>query len=133
MATVTGGDLLSLSWQHPELGSLTFSPKTGEDVNIAIGGFFSVDDDGNITSNGKRINIMNRKPWSLEGTLGAEFDELDALQQQTGNVQEAKWLATLMNGQTLTGSGHVVGDLMLNHQAGTITLKIQGSGTLELI
>lgn len=127
------GDLRELSVQHSELGSKVFEPKSGEDHNMFKGGFKSNDDDGNIGSNGSRIDQKNRYPWSLEPTIVANNGDVDFLQDCENSFIEGQWTATFSNGDTRTGTGMPVGDVQENRNAGTIGFKIAGSGEFELI
>ena len=116
----TAGDIKILVMDHPELGSKTFECKSGEDANVMPGGFKSNDDDGNIGTNGTRINQKNRYPWSLEPTILANVGDLDYLQSVTESTQEATVTATFMDDEIRSGQGLPVGDLSENKQAGTI-------------
>jgi len=130
---ILAGDLLELAVEHPELGSRVFEPKSGEDMNIMLGGFKSNDDDGNITAFGTRIDQKNRFPWSAEPTIGANDGDIDFLQLLTESTLEGNWTFTFINGDVRVGKGKPVGDLVENRQAGTIPFKIAGSNRLELI
>lgn len=130
---IQAGDLRQLSCEHPILGSKVFEPKSGEDHNMMIGGYKSNDDDGNITSAGQRIDQLNRYPWSLEPTVGAVDGDIEYLQEATNSTVEGQWTAVFANGETRTGKGKPVGDLIENRNAGTIGLKIAGSFKFELI
>lgn len=127
------GDLRELSCQHPELGSRVFEPKSGEDHNMFKGGFKSNDDDGNIGSNGTRIDQKSRYPWSLEPTILALDGDIDYLQDCENSTLEGQWTATFANGDTRTGKGMPVGDVAENRNAGTIGFKLSGGGLFELI
>lgn len=130
---INAGDLKQLSVEHDNLGSKVFEPKSGEDHNMMPGGFKSADDDGNITSAAQRIDVLNRYPWSMEPTIGANDGDIDFLQSLANSTLEAQWTATFANGETRTGRGKPVGDLALNQNAGTIGFKIAGSGNFEVI
>ena len=81
---INAGDLQQLSCEHTELGGKVFEPKSGEDYNMMPGGFKSNDDDGNITSSGKRIDSKSRYPWSLEPTIGANDGDMRHFKLSTG-------------------------------------------------
>jgi len=133
MATITAGDVRMISVDHDELGPLQFEHKSGEDALVKLGGFMSNDDDTNITVSGIRIDQKNRKPWEVELTVGSKDGDVDYMQKLTEALQEGTWTFLFMNGQTRSGSGTIVGDIQQNYQAGTIAMKIQGSGRLNLI
>jgi len=130
---IVAGDLLSFTVDHPELGSRTFEPKSGEDHNIMPGGFKSNDDDGNITSSGTRIDQQNRYPWSAEPTFGGNSGDLDFLQSLAQNPAEGTCTLSWIDGTVRAGKGKPVGDVQENKQAGTIGIKFSGSGKLETI
>lgn len=130
---INAGTLKTLSCDHDELPSRVFEPKGGEDHNTMLGGFKSNDDDGNFTAAKQRIDQQDPYPWSMEVTIGANDGDIKALQDFENSPLEGQWTATFANGETRTGTGKPVGDLVLNQQAGTIPFKIAGSGEFELI
>lgn len=131
--SIIAGDLIEIAVEHTELGSRVFEPKSGEDYGKMRGGFKSNDDDGNITAAGQRIDQLNRYPWSVEPTVGANPGDQDFLQQLSENPIEGQWTFTYIDGTVETGSGKPVGDVNENKQAGTIAFKVAGSGRLETI
>jgi len=88
---IPAGDLLEIAVNHSELGDKIFEPKSGEDHNIMIGGFKSVDDEGNFTSARQRIDVKNAYPWSIEPTIGAYIGDIDFLQALSNSTQEGDW------------------------------------------
>lgn len=131
--STNAGDIRELAIDHDELGSRILEGKSGEDVNTMKGGFKSNDDDGNIGVNGTRINQLNRYPWSLECTIIAKEGDLDYLQALSQSTIEANITATFMDQTIRVGTGQTVGDIQENKQAGTIAIKLAGSGTFEEI
>lgn len=129
----TSGDLRELAIDHDELGSRILEAKSGEDINIMLGGFKSNDDDGNIGTFGTRINQKNRFPWSIEPTIVSKNGDLDYLQALTESTIEANVTGTFMDGTVRVGAGLPVGDIQENKQAGTIGFKIAGGGRFEEI
>lgn len=130
---ITSGDLIELAIDHSELGNRILEAKSGEDVNIMLGGYKSNDDDGNIGANLTRINQKNSFPWSIEPTILAKAGDLDYLQALTESSIEANITATFMDTTIRVGTGLPVGDIQENKQAGTIGFKIAGGGRFEEI
>lgn len=131
--SIAAGDVRLIAVDHPELGSLIFEHKSGEDANVKLGGFMSNDDDGNITVSGIRIDVLNRKPWEVELTVGAVDGHFERMQELTEHLTEGTWTFQFMDGSRKSGDGKPVGDIQKNYQAGTISMKIQGGGRLETI
>ena len=131
--SIPAGDIKEIAIDHDDLGGRIFEAKSGEDGNVKKGGFTSTDDDNNITSTGKRIDVMNYMAWSMETTIGANPGDLDFMQSLSSNTKEGTYTVTFMDGTVRSGNGKPVGDIVENKQAGTIAFKIQGSGTLDEI
>lgn len=130
---ITAGDVRSISIEHDELGSRIIEFKSGEDCTLKKGGFVSNDDDGNITSNGKRIDQKNMKPWEASFTIGLNDEDLDYIQNLSANVVESTWIFTFMSGVSRSGRGTPVDPIEANEQSGTMSIKVQGSGELKKI
>ena len=129
--SVPAGDLKLISVDHPELDPIVFQAKSGEDVNVKLGGFMSSDDDGNITVSGIRIDVLNRKPWEVTLTIANVEGHHMASQRLTEHSTEGTWIFQFADGSYWTGSGKPVGDLEKNDQSGSMSIKIQGSGRLQ--
>jgi hypothetical protein len=130
---VNAGDIVQVTVDHSELGDLVLEAKATEDYAMQKGGYKSADDDGNIGIAGTRIDVKNRYPWSMELTVIAKAGDYDFLHDLMENDVEGDWTIRFPSGDTRTGTGKPVGDLALNEQAGTITVKLQGSGTLDTL
>lgn len=128
--SITAGDIRELAFDHRELGNRIFDVKSSDDHSYKIGGLMSDDSDDNITTTGKRIDRLTVKPWELEVTLGLNPGDSDFLQQATG-LDEGSVTVTFMSNEVRSGRGKPVGELSVNNQAGTITVKFQGGGTFN--
>ncbi len=126
--SIIAGDIKEIVIDHDELGQLILDCKSGEDGTFMPGGYKSNDDDSNISANLNRIDQLNAYPWSLEATIARNQDDIDALQALTENPQEGKITVTFADLSVRSGKGKPVGDLADATQAGTISLKIGGSG-----
>lgn len=127
------GDLLSISCQHPTLGSRVFEMKAGEDYNYQPGGFKTSDDDGNISTTGEHIAQKTRYPWSFSGTLAYNSGDQEYLQSLSNDTVPAVWTFTEISGRVRKGKGIPVGDIEENANAGTLPLTLKGSKKLETI
>lgn len=130
---INAGDVLQIDIQHDEFGDRTVEFKSGEDCTWNKGGFVSTDDDSNITSTSQRINQKNMKPWQVSFTIGLNDEDCDYFQNLSGAATEATWTLTFMSGVIRTGTGTPVDPIEANEQAGTMSVKVQGSGQLNKI
>lgn len=137
MANTTGGDILELTYNHPTLGAGRFSPKANEDSTFDKGGFRRSDDASMIDGSGQPINQLNRVRWSAEMTVAIDnsenVDAADQLRALAASPVDADWTITHINGKIYAGKGAPVGDIQPNMNAGTLSIKIAGGGTLEVI
>lgn len=130
---IIAGNVLSWSCDHTELGAREFECKSGEDATIKRGGYVNRDDSGDITSGGTKIYVKNRMAWSMESTIGANPGDLDYIQSLEESDIEAVWTAQFMDGTVRAGTGQPTSEVSENKQAGTISLKVEGSGFFEEI
>lgn len=130
-----GGDILEITYNHPTLGQGVLLPKSNESFTLDLGGFRSNDDANMIDGGGQMIDQINRVRWSGEGTIAV--DELQETQEKmtalAGSPQLADWTFTHVNGSVYGGKGKPVGDIQVDKNVNTMTLKISGGGLAELI
>ena len=134
----SGGDILTITCNHPTLGSFTFSPKSGEDSTYQIGGIVSADDDGAIEATGEMLDKMTRMRPSFEVPLGWDMtnpnrQELEALSLLQSTPIKGDWTMPNINGTVYRLHGKPVGMPTGNGNEPSIKLKLQGDGTLEII
>ena len=130
---IIAGDIKEIAIDHPELGGIVLEHKSTEDVSFVKGGYQNADDDGSITATGTKIFVKNYKGWMLETTIGAVEGVHDFLQGLHESTVEATVTITFMNDKVRSATGLPVGEITQNDQAGTIPLKMCGSGTFDEI
>jgi hypothetical protein len=129
------GDILEVTYNHPTLGSGVFYPKANEGNKFDPGGFRNNDDASMITGSGSIMYQKNRVVGSFEILV-----ENDAVIRQDAqkavdlqkSAEEAVWTVTHINGSVWKGTGQPVGDVSIDLNAGTFTLKVV-SGQFEKI
>jgi len=135
MANYVFGDVQEIVCNH-EGNTYRFSPKANETFNIDFGGIRVNDDANQVTSNGQIMRQLNNTRWALDGPIAV--DSISAAEQLSLNLMSASpslgiWQISLISGAILKGQGSPVGDLQYDSNAGTLALKIAGSGVLEKI
>lgn len=134
--SIVAGDIIEVTYNHPELGSGTFRPKSGEDSTFDIGGFRRTDDANLIDGGGRMISQINRRQWSLECTISNDMNTDEDMQKVAAlaaHPQEAEYTISHINGTVWRGRGAPVGDVQANGNTGTMALKIAGGGQLQKI
>tara|TARA_R110000787_G_scaffold231673_1_gene339028 strand:+ start:903 stop:1310 length:408 start_codon:yes stop_codon:yes gene_type:complete len=129
-----GGDLIEATSSHPTLGNDVFFFKGSEDGTFNIGGFSSNDDNAMVDGSGEMIDIINRKLWSVEGTISWDMNKggsLAKLQALSSHVVQSNWTFSHANYTIYSGKGKPVGDLAGNTGQATLGIKIQGGGKLS--
>ncbi len=130
------GQLTTLKYNHPTLGTGTFACKSTEDSTINLGGIRTDSAMTDIAGDGQAIRKMNINRWSIDTTIA--FDSTAKAQSAlalvsalAANPSEATWTATHINGSVYSGSGFPVDILDGNLGSATIKLKIEGSNQLQ--
>lgn len=132
----TGGDITEITWNHPELGTGTWFPKSGEDSTFDTGGLRVEDDDNGVDGGGRNIKKLTRRRWSFEGTVSWDANisnELEQARALAAHPVDAEWTVTSSNGTVWGGTGCPVGDIQGNGNDATMGIKIGGGGTLKKI
>lgn len=136
MARAIGGDIVEVTFNHPSVGTGTFSPKAGEDSTYDLGGLRSDDDANGITGAGEAIRKMNKARWSFEVVCASDMntaEDLEKITSLSNSPAEADWTITHTNGSVYKGKGFPVGDIQGNGNAATFTLKVAGGGEMKKI
>lgn len=131
-----GGDFTEVTFNHPQIGSGVFYPKTGEAGTLDLGGFRSDDEAESLAGNGQNIDIMKRKRWSFEITCAWDMNEqedTDKLGQLAESTTPAEWTFTHISGAIYGATGKPVGDIAGDGGAGTFGLKVSGGGRAKKI
>lgn len=130
----TGGDIIEVTYNHPTIGSGRFLPKAGEGSTLNLGGFRSDDDNGMIDGGGNMIDRMTRRRWSAEMVV-ANDDLIQLDLENAVALAESPVLADYtfqhVSGAIYAGQGKPVGDLDVDLDKATFTLKIQGGTKLK--
>jgi hypothetical protein len=131
----SGGDLKSVTCNHPDLGNFFFDPKAGEDSTYMMGGVTSADDAQSVTANGRMIDRMMTERPSVEGVITGSpgdgtIENLKALQNSS---VLGVWTFTNINGSVYRLKGKPVGDIAMNAMNSTINLKVAGGGVLQIL
>jgi len=126
----TGGDINEVRYNHPTLGTGVFYPKAGESNTFDLGGVRTGDDAAMIDGAGQPIYQMNRVRGFAEIVVANNTDGLNSDLQTVKNLSQdpvaAEWTVSLLNGNIYGITGKPVGDLQLDSNAATFTLKISG-------
>jgi hypothetical protein len=135
MANFVFGDIQEIVCNH--LGNTyRFYPKANETGTFDKGGLRTNDDANQITSNGQMMRQINRVRWAVEGPIAVDTisdAEQTALNIMSGSPSLGTWQFALISGAIFKGNGSPVGDIALDSNAGTLTLKVSGNGELEKI
>lgn len=134
MAAV-GGDILELTCNHPTVGTVTFFPKSNESSTLDLGGYRVSDDANMVDGGGRIIKQMNRSRWSAEMTIAIDENNLDQenLVAIASSPQDGDWTIRHINGFSYGGKGTVVGDIQVDKNVNTMTVKVSGGGGLAII
>lgn len=121
------GDIIEITYNHPTIGTGVFSPKANEGNTFDVGGIRANDDANMVTGNGSIMWQLNRAIGSFEILVENDYitgnDTLKASLLQADPV-DADWTVTHINGNVYKGTGRPVGDLQVDMNAGTFTLKV---------
>ena len=134
MASNNGGDIIEISYNHPTIGSGVLSPVAAQDNEFDLGGVRTTDDENMLTSKGEAIYVMNNKRWSAtilvtnDMNIRKEYEKVLALSR---SLEEATWSLLHINGTVYRGKGKPVGDIKLNVNQSTFSLKISGGNIFE--
>lgn len=133
--SITHGDILEVTFNHPVIGSGVLSPKSAEESQYDLGGFRSEDDSNGITGNGKMIDKMVNTRWMFEMPVAWDNTEetLEKLVSLAASPIPADWTISSINGSVYSGTGKPVGDIVGNGANGTIQVKVSGGGKLKKI
>lgn len=130
-----GGDILTIAYNHPVIGSGTLFPKAAEDGTLDKGEYMSQDDANQVTASGQLIDIINRKRAGFESPPIAwdsvDTDELQQVNDMAGSPILADWTITHISGAVWGGKGKPVGDIQGSTNAGTFTLKLAFEGKVN--
>lgn len=132
MATLAG-DILALRCTSQNLGNVIFDVKGSESNTIDKGGFRTASDQAGITGSGRAIYKMNNNRWMAEIKCANEqsTSAFAVAQNLCQEIEAQDWTIQHISGVIYGGKGKIVGDLNLDLNEGTFTLKIEGDGFLN--
>ena len=129
---MASGDLLSIKFIHPTVGSREYNVKGGENADQDLGGY-SAEIQVNGLGNGHKS--LSRKPWALESVM-IEIDEAGD-QQFLQNIQNNPVMGIItwnhINGEIWKGKGTIEGDLKKGLKDGYASVTLKGVGIAEQI
>lgn len=126
-----GGDIKEITVSHPNYGTVTLKPKANEGNTYNLGGLRSDDEANGITGDGTVIRKMNNTRWFVEAVIANDMNinnEYEKVCGMAADPQEGTWTFTHINGAVYRGTGFPSGDLALNVNDATFTLKATGGG-----
>ena len=134
MANYIGGDSLEVTYNHPTLSTGTFDTKAAETATYDLGGIRNNDDASGITGGGQVIRTKNRVRPFFEVVIAVDFtaigDTLEKLNDLAASPVDATWTISNINGGVYQLVGNIVGDIQLDTNASTLTIKVDGSNRM---
>ena len=130
------GDILEITYNHPTIGSGVLFPKANESTTLDLGGFRNNDDASQVTTSGQLMVQKNRVAGSFEVTVENDNNLRNDLKQMVdvaGAIEEAEWTIQHISGAVYRGSGVPVGDMQVDLNTGTFTLKVAAGLGFEKI
>ena len=125
----SGGDIISLSITHPDLGIIPFRPKANVDSTYMPGGITTDDTDDGVDSSGDPIyqKTMQRASFGVDitwdKTVRGDLETLLALQRST---KPGVMTAGNIDGTIYKLTGFPVGSYSGNGKTSIITFKFAG-------
>ncbi len=123
---VAAGDILEVTGDNPDVGIIAFSPMSGEENTLDIGGIRG-DDNAAVTASGTLVNSYKRvvgKSSIMVASNETETAEYEKACAIAASTKETTWTVGMLNGTVYKANGVLQGDLELNLFKGTFTLKI---------
>ena len=130
MAVISGGDTFEIAWSNGDLGSGFFFGIAGEAFTY-MGGGYRGNDQAVLDGANRLIKSMNRMPWSCEGKVSNDMvnnNEFEAAQAIAASTTETTFTVSNANGTVYKGAGTILGDLELDVDKCSFTLKLVGGG-----
>lgn len=103
-----GGDVLTLTLQHEELGSKRFYLKSGEDIKLTMPGL-KVE---TIITTGESNKKFTKKQGEITGlVVQTTLEQYDWLNKVASSFKGVNLVVELIDGTTATGFGVIEGEL----------------------
>ena len=131
---MTGGDLVEITFNHPNEGTGVLFAKADEEAELNLGGNRTADEAKSVATSGQNIKVVTRDRWHLSFVLATDLtsaDHLDKLSRMAGSPNDGTWTFSHISGAVYRGLGGPVGDVNAAMKASTTQLKISGGGQLS--
>ena len=132
MASVSGGDVVEVSFSNANVGSGFFYVVAGEDSTFVPGGY---ENDDNSAINGAKQLLITKtlKPGTCEFVASNDMNndppDVDTAKALQNDLTDTVWTIAHSNGNTYKGSGVIVGSLSASGKDSKFTIKLaSGSG-----
>lgn len=125
-----GGDITSITLNHPDLGSFNFKAKSGESYNLDPGGIRNNDDAESVSTDGIPIWKKTRKLAFFEGAIvtdfltGLEFENLPKLAE---SVNDGDLTISHISGAIWKITGQPVGEFSFDTMEANLPIKFVGA------
>jgi hypothetical protein len=136
MSSAIGGDIREITFNHPDTGSFTVYPKSGEASTINLGGYRSEDDDKMIDGSGRMIDKQTLIRPSVSCVVAwdnNELLELDKMVILASSPVLAEVTISHVSGTVWGGKMKPVGNLDGAADAATFALKLAGQNKLKKV
>jgi hypothetical protein len=124
-----GGDVTDITFNNSEVGSGTLKAKSGEGNTYDPGGVRNTGE-GNITSDGTRIQTKNMKPGFFKVLIANDMNQnkdAEKLVALAKSLAPTTWTFTIINGKTYRGVGDVMGDIQPDIDKATVSLHVEAA------
>lgn len=131
----SGGDIVEITYNNPEIGSGTLRPKSSEDSMYDLGGVRTLDDPNMIDGAGRAIYQMNRRRPEFTVKCAWDWDnqDLETITALSAVTSETSFTFTNINQTVYKLVGKMVGDIQGNGNVSTVDIKVAGSGTMTIL
>lgn len=131
MALIAGGDIHEVSISNPDVGTVFYSPMSGESNEINFGGIQSEDNKA-VTASGTLVNSFKRVPGMTEIVVASNESGNEEYQKTVliaASTKESIMTIAMVTGVVYKASGVVQGELKLDVYKSTFTLPfVSGLG-----
>ncbi len=136
MGAAIGGDFTEIRFTHPTVGTGSFFPKANEGNTLDLGGIRTNDDANQIDGSGNLILQKNRVRGSFECLVANDANtrnDIDVACQLSESPELADWTISHISGVVYGFTGTPVGDIALDSNAATFTLKVAFTTAKKII
>lgn len=125
------GDIKSVNFTHPDsaIGSGVLRPKANEGNTFDIGGVRNNDDANMITGSGTIMYVKNLSVGFFEIVVENDMNvaqDNKKVSLMHASPLDATWTVSHINGSVYKAKGQPVGDVQVDVNAGTFTVKVVG-------